>query len=383
MANAKKKTVSKRRYGTHITTPGGDRVYVSGRTKTERAEKVAKARLELGAGVDIANDTQFSEYAYAWANAYKRPKLRANSFGTLMTNLENHVIPFFGEMRVRDIKPLHVQLFLGSISHMSRSAQAKCFQIFSAIMRTAADNGLIYKSPVTKEDKVGGATAEEVEPLTQAQARALLEAVKGTRAYTFCFLALATGLRRGELLGLMWEDVDLKTGRISVRHNKTFPPKENDAPVTTLLKSDAAQRVLPLCPALLDHLRQEKAASDSPYVLCMSNGESLTKSSFRKLWSIVEVRTVTKDRPLGTTVSGGRDGPIRVTLSFKCHPHQLRHTCITQWVESGMDFKEVQYLAGHSTLEMTLKVYAHYRRKTREAETADRVSGASAYLTAP
>ena len=380
MATTTKKKTAKKRYGTHITTPAGERVYVSGRTKAELAEKVAKARLEMGAGVDLANDILFREYAMAWANSYKRPKLRANSFGTLMANLENHVLPFFGAMRVKDIKPLHVQMFLGSINHLSRSAQSKCFQIFSAIMRTAADNGLIFKSPVTSADKVGGTTAEEVEPLTQEQARELLAATKGTRAYTFCLLALTTGLRRGELLGLMWKDIDFANSRLKVTHNKTFPPKENDAPVTTLLKSDAAQRVIPLSPFVLEHLKQELRESESPYVLSMGNGESLTKSSFRKLWAVIESRTVTSNRPLGTVVTGGREGPILVSLAFKCHPHQLRHTCITQWVESGMDFKEVQYLAGHSTLEMTLRVYAHYRRKSREAETATRVSSASAYL---
>ena len=89
---------------------------------------------------------------------------------------------------------------------------------------------------------------------------------------------------------------------------------------------------------------------------------------------------VTKDRPLGSKVGGSKAGPVTVSLDFECHPHLLRHTCITQWVESGMEFKEVQYLAGHSTLEMTLRVYAHYRRKAKAAETAARVSAANAYL---
>lgn len=377
MATAKK---TKRRYGTHITTPTGDRVYISGRTKAERAEKVARTKLEIGAGVDVGNDILFRTYAMTWFNAYKKPKLRSNSLGTLESNLQNHVLPFFGDMRVKDIKPLHVQLFLGSISHLSRSGQSKCFQIFTAIMRTAADNGLIYKSPVTKDDQVGGAITQEAQPLTRDQARQLLNAVCGTRAYTFCYLALSTGLRRGEILGLMWSDIDFDAGRLTVQHNKTFPPNGNDAPVTTLLKTEAASRVIPLSPELLTYLRTEKAASTSPYVLSMANGQSLSKSSFRKLWSIVEARTVSETRPLGTPVSGSKSGSFTVSLDFECHPHLLRHTCITQWVEAGVDFKAVQYLAGHSTLEMTLRVYAHYRRQSREAEMASRVHSANAYL---
>ena len=113
----------------------------------------------------------------------------------------------------------------------------------------------------------------------------------------------------------------------------------------------------------------------------MENGKSLSKSSFRELWSIVEVRTATDSRPLGSTVSGGRAGPIQVSLDFHCHPHQLRHTYITSLFEAGLDLKQVQYLAGHSTPDMTLRVYTHYRRKSREAETISQVCSALSYIS--
>ena len=374
MANTKKK------FATHVTLPSGRRVYISAKSKSELNEKVARAKLEAGAGVDVGNDVMFSDYAMSWANAYKKPKLRPNSYSTLLANLNNHVIPFFQDMRVRDIKPMHIQMFLGTISHLSQSVQKKCWQILGAILRTAADNGIIMKSPVQQDDRPDGEAPKEVEPLSCEQAKALLNAVKGTRAYTFCFIALSTGLRRGEILGLMWEDVDLKTGILTVRHNKVFPANENDAPVTTLLKTEAAHRRIPMPTSLRTFLEQERVRSSSPYVLSMENGNSLTKSSFRRLWSAVEVRTARGDRPLGTMVPGGREGPIKVSLDFQCHPHQLRHTCITQWVESGMKVKQAQYLAGHSTLEMTLRVYSHYRQRTQEPEIATMVDGATAYL---
>ena len=372
--------MAKKKYATHVTLPSGRRVYISGRTKAELSEKVAQAKMEAGAGVDVGNDVMFREYALAWAKAYKEPRLRPNSYSTLLANLNNHVIPFFQDMRVRDIKPMHIQLFLGTISGLSQSVQRKCWQILGAILRTAADNGIIMKSPVRQDDRPTGESPKEIEALSPEQAKALMQATKGTRAYTFCFLALATGLRRGEILGLMWEDLDLKSGILTVRHNKTFPANENDAPVTTLLKTEAASRRIPIPDSLRTFLAQERVRSSSPYVLSMENGQSLTKSSFRKMWSAIEVRTAREDRPLGSTVSGGRDGPIKVTLDFQCHPHQLRHTCITQWVESGMKVKQVQYLAGHSTLEMTLRVYSHYRHKTQEPETAAMVNAATSYL---
>ena len=220
----------KRRYGTHVTTPAGKRIYLSGGSRKELADKVAQARVNLGMGVDISDATTFRQYAETWRKAYKVGKIRENSLATLDTNLYTHVIPFFGDRKLRDIKPLDIQLFLGSISQYSKSTQDKCFQIVRGILRSAAENGLLLRSPVTSNDKTGGAAAEEEEPLTPAQCRALLAATYGTRAYLFCLLALTCGLRRSELLGLMWEDIDLEAGTLTVCHTKTFAGQDNDAP---------------------------------------------------------------------------------------------------------------------------------------------------------
>ena len=112
----------------------------------------------------------------------------------------------------------------------------------------------------------------------------------------------------------------------------------------------------------------------------MSNGKSLSKASFASLWAIVTARTATEDRPVGSSIRGSNSGPLKATLDFSCHPHQLRHTYITQLFETEMDMKQVQYLAGHSTPDMTLRVYTHYRQKSREQETAAKVNLACQYL---
>lgn len=372
--------MAKKKYATHVTLPTGRRMYVSAKTKADLETKVSQIRMESGAGVDVGNDVRFRDYTMAWLKAYKEPKLRPNSYATLLANVDNHILPFFGDMLLREIKPMHIQLFLGSLSEKSKSVQAKCIQILNGIFRTATDNGVILKSPVTQEAKPKGEAPKTVEPLTREQSKALLDAVRGCKVYGFCLIALTTGLRRGEILGLMWEDIDLVAGTLTVRHNKTFPADANDAPVTTLLKTEAARRTIALPWVLRAWLEQERHRSSSPYVLSMENGKSLTKSAFRRMWSAIDARSVQEGRPLGSTVGGSKNGSIKVTLDFKCHPHQLRHTCITQWVESGMKVKQVQYLAGHKTLDMTLRVYTHYRRKSQEDEVAQAVNDAASYL---
>lgn len=378
MNKTKKRTV----YGTHVTLPGGERVYVSGKTKQERRDKVQQ--MKRGGPIDVSgrSRTLFEEYAYRWLKAYKSPpKLREQSYVIVKANLEHHVLPFFEGRYMDDIMPIDLQDYLTSISGYSKSLQAKCVQIVKSIFRTAQFNRLISFSPVDKDSfKAGGAAAEEEEPLTPEQAQQLLDAVRGTRAYTFCLLALTTGLRRGELLGLMWEDIDLESDHpcITVKHNKAFIQNQPDAPVTTLTKTEAAHRKLSLTPAVAEHLRREREQTTSEFVISMQDGRSLTRSSFRSLWRIVDTRTEGEGRAIGEARQGRKEG--LVSLDFNCHPHQLRHTFLTRLFEAGCDLKQVQYLAGHSKPEMTLRVYLHYQAALRAKETSERVTQAVGML---
>lgn len=369
---------SKKRYATHLTQPDGSRLYISAGTKEEFEKKLTEVKMLIGAGVDIADQTLFQDYARLWMRAYKRGKIRESSYVTLSINMEKHVIPYFNNVRVKDVKPMHIQMFMGSLSGLSKSVQSKCLQTVKAIFRSAVDNGLILKSPVTEDVKAGGEAPEEEEALTNEQSVKLLQAVYGTRAYLFVLLLLTTGMRRGEAIGLMWEDIDFHANVIHVRHNKAFLGNANDAPVTELLKTDASKRDLPIPPILWDALAAAQEESSAPFVFSTPQGKSLTKASFRSMWEIVDARTVGEKKALGDPVGGGTGA--KVTLDFSCHPHQLRHTYITQLFEHGCDIKEVQYLAGHSTPEMTMRVYTHYRRKCREAETKARVAQAMNYL---
>ena len=373
-----KKKAPAKTYATHVTTPTGDRVYLRAKTKEELEEKVLEAKIQLRSGVDITQDVPFADYAQTWIKAYKLGKVRPSSYASIETNLRVHVLPFFSAFKLKDVKPMHIQLFITSLSGKSKSLQDKCIRIVKNIFDSAVDNGMIPRSPVSRSDRATAENSPEEEPLTDEQSLALLNAVDGTRAYIFCLLALSTGMRRGEILGLMWEDIDFKANAIRVTHNKAFILNKLDAPVTALPKTDAGRRVLPMGSLLKECLLLEKAKSKSPFVVSMLNGQSLTKSAYRALWLNVERRTAgsgSVPRLLGATYGG-----VKVTLDFKTHPHQLRHTYITKLFEEGLDLKQVQYLAGHSKPEMTLRVYTHYRQKQRATETHEQVCAAVGYL---
>lgn len=197
--------------------------------------------------------------------------------------------------------------------------------------------------------KPSGKRTQEKVALTPEECRLLLERVKNHRAKTFLLIALHTGMRRGEILGLQWNDIDFSKKAIQVKHNAVLP--EAATTVSENLKTAAGSRTIPLTEELESWLIQRKKTSHSQYVIAMQNHKPLTKSSYKSMWKLIE-------RELPNT---------HVTA------HILRHTYITRLFEAGLDIKEVQYLAGHSTVDMTLRVYTHYDRRSRAAQTAEKV----------
>lgn len=372
----------KTRYATHLTTPAGKRVYVSAKTQEELDAKIAQLKLEAGIGVDISDNTTFEEFADLWLQVYKKPHVRATTYHVMEGQLRNTIKPAFKGMRLKDVKPIHIQSFLGKISHYCQVVQNSHLCIVRQIFSTAADNGLILKSPVLGKHKGLGEKTEEKEALTNEQANRLLASVKGTPAYLFCLIGLSTGMRCGEIMGLMWEDVDFGAGYINVNHNMVVLKKPYRAVVTTDLKTDSAHRRLPMPLPLRCALEEHRKTSTSPYLFGEKGGVPHPQA-FPRLWRYVRCRTCDEDNPLGSTRRTNKGKEYTVDLDFHCTAHLLRHTYITQLFEAGLDLKQVQYLAGHSTPEMTLRVYTHYRQKQREQETTTKVLSAVSYLSSP
>lgn len=357
-------------FTTTLTLPDGTRKYFRGKTKEEAERKKTEAKYRLGLGVRINDTTTFGEFAEMWYNIYKKPRLKSpNSKASALNILNNHLLPHLTYYALNEITPAHIQQTMNALEGKSETLNKKSLQYLRSIFRTAVDNGLIYKSPVTKSIKADGQATEEKVPLTTEQAQALLNAVKNTRAFPFVFLALNTGLRRGELLGLMWEDVDLDAGVIHVRHNAVFD--KNKVCVSDNLKTPAARRTVPMPLPLTSYLTQHKADSRSEYVIPMVSGDPMTKNAFRAMWRLVEKRTVSADRKMGE--SPQKHSNVVYTLDFHVTPHLLRHTYITRLFDAGLDLKEVQYLAGHKTPDMTLRVYTHYMLEQRKAQTAAKI----------
>lgn len=246
---------------------------------------------------------------------------------------------------------MQIQALMAGLAGKSNSLQSKVLIHLRSIFTAAMENGLVSKSPVSSMLKPSGNRTEEKVALTPEESALLLDKVKDVRARTFLLIALHTGMRRGEIIGLLWEDIDFEKKVIHVRHNAII--KEKATTISSDLKTKAGKRDIPLSEELEQWLTDRERNTHSKYVFAMKNHKPMTLSSYKSMWRHVE-----KELP-NSHVSA----------------HILRHTYITRMFEAGLDIKEVQYLAGHSTVDMTLRVYTHYDQRSRRNKTAEKVRG--------
>ena len=357
MKTNKKSAGAKYQYRTKaVPMPDGRRKFVRGKTQAELDAKVAELKKLTGAGVDVGNEMTFAELTEQWYALYKKPYLRERSRDILRYVVDDYILPPLGNRIPREITPMQIQALMAGMAGKSYSLRSKVLINLRDIFKVAEENGLVSKSPVSSRLKAGGKAAAEKEPLTPDEAAYLLERVTDPRAHTFLLLCLHTGARRGEALALRYSDVDFDNKLVHIRRNAIV--KEHETTVSSELKTKAGRRDVPLSEELEKCLRAQRAKSKSRngYIFTMKDGRLLTKSSFHKLFEHIS-----------------RELPDKHVTA-----HILRHTYITRLFEAGLDIKEVQYLAGHATVDMTLGVYAHYDRLSRAPETARKVREALA-----
>lgn len=351
-----------------ITLPDGNRKWIYAKTEDELNRKVLDIQMQIGLGIDLSNNDTFGEFALMWYRTYKS-NLRDTTKRNLKSMLNVNIMPHLSGYKMRDITPMHIQRLFNLLpEEMSVGTRKRIRSALSDIFRTAVDNNVIIKSPITKSLRVGGRETEPRCALTKQQEKTLLSELSARiktantklRAeaahwlWLFCLLGLQTGLRRGELLGLMWSDVNFEAATLSV--NRAVSADDAGRPVISGdLKTDAARRTVPLPPKALAALTEARAKSTSLFILCGRNGQPMSPN-------VLDARLA----KLNDIDLGG----VHVT------PHVLRHTYCTRLFDSGLDVKEAQRMMGHANPAVTLEIYTHYNEEDRFAATAQKIRAA-------
>lgn len=354
------------RYRKRVKNPYTGKWYdVYGKTKDETRANVKEMLAKWAALADAETDPYVHEYCKTWYQL-NTTDLSDGSRDGIANCINNHICPIIGGLRIRDVRQDDIKSVMAACAAMSNETQKKILNVLKRVFNSACKNKIIDDNPTDGITAKGRKTEEKV-PLSREQQERLTAALEGTRCHAFVMLCLYAGLRREEALGLCWDCVhlDAETPYIQVRRVLTW---QNNRPVvSTTLKSAAAKRNLPLPPQLVKCLAS-LGHSASGHVVADTSGQPMSQSSFKNMWAAIEARSertvyvkdhgrrVEQQLHIGDKVNHTN---IYVSLDFGVTPHQLRHTYITELILAGANIKTVQYLAGHSSVQLTLKVYAH------------------------
>ena len=313
---------------------------MSADTETELADKVAKALIESGRILDLekANSKKtpaFQDYAISWFETYKACKVKPTTASDYQNSMRCHLFPAFGSKPIGEITVADIQAFLNGKSHLARKTIKNILDVARMIFASAQEDKLISENPViSRRLSIPSEKVSRREALKPDALKDIASNLNKLQELDRRLLALLmfTGMRRGEVLGLRWEDIDEKEMTIRVSRNATYPAGQNDALIGTP-KTENGYRVIPVIPALFEALKPTRAEG---FVIGIGD-KPITKMVYVRTWERIE-RTIDLH---GATA------------------HVLRHSLATMLYTVGTQPKAIQQIIGHADISTTMNRYVH------------------------
>jgi integrase len=231
----------------------GKRYYVSAKTKTETEQKLRQAMVDADRGLTFdAGSLTLGDYLDRWLQDSVQDTVRDTTCERYEQIVRVHIKPTLKGVKLKNLTPPHVRgLYKDKLQSRSPRTVQYIHVILHKALKQAVNDGLIPRN-ATEAVKPPQICREEINPLTPEQVKALLEVARGNRLEALHVLAILTGLRQGELLGLKWEDVDLEAGTLQVRRTLTTA---KGGPVFSTAKTKGSRRSVRLTQIAVEALR--------------------------------------------------------------------------------------------------------------------------------
>jgi integrase len=319
------------------------RLVVAGLTKKEALQKLDEKKGKHAAGLlTDAGTLTVGQFFEQWLEAAKASVCKG-THATYNQHVRDLLKPKLGGVRLAKLNTLHVEALYRTLAEDGHGTarQRHAGVTLRVALSWAVRHRLIPDNPV-KRVKMPAHAKREIKPLTPEQIAAFLRAAQADRLYALYPLALDSGMRQGEMLGLIWSDVDFERGAVAV--SRSLEEVGGDLALKEP-KTAKSRRTLVLSEFTREALREHRK-------------RMLAEGSYRPDGPVFcGVRNKTWLRK--SDVYRHSFAPIlkRAGLTFRFH--DLRHCCASLLLAAGTDVKTVQERLGHSTPVMTLNTYSH------------------------
>ncbi|GAA6526914.1 tyrosine-type recombinase/integrase [Intrasporangium sp. DVR] len=329
-------------------TGGRKRVVVYGRSRPEARKKLEALQKELDAGVLVAVENwTVQAYLEHWLETVVKPNRAPKTYQGYELVVRLHLGPRIGKKKLRALTVRDVRLMCQHLA--AAGMQRRGVQFAHAVLRAGLQNAMRDELLTRNVAKLVQVPAPEYvvgQGLKPDEAKKLLAAAKTERLHALYVLALYLGLRRGELLGLQWQHVDLDGETLQVVQSlqRVGGQLQLKAP-----KTRKSRRTVPLPLPVVEALKAHKIAQgkerlaagpnwhDTGMVFASAVGTPMEPDNLRRSWYRVR-EILPEPRP---------------------RLHDLRHTCVTLLLTEGVAPHIVQEIVGHSAIDVTMTIYAH------------------------
>lgn len=337
---------------------------IYGKTQAEVRRRLSKATADVDAGtyVEPAKVT-VAEWMEKWVETYNQ-NVKESTRGLYRRVTSRRIIPGIGHIRLEKLSGTDVQEFYNRLPAEGLSAKSirNIHGILHKALSRAVSLGMIPRNPadgceLPKKNQL------EIHPFDRNTLQAFLIAIRGDEFERLFLVALYTGMRQGELLGLPWDAVDFKAHTIRVYQQIVLietAPNRYERRLSS--PKSGKERTFKAAPAVMDILREERAAQNGIRLIA---GKTWADSGF------VFTDQLGRGLPRNTVYEHFR----RAAAAAGCPDarfHDLRHTFACSALESGVSPKAVSEMLGHASVAFTLDVYGHFTKRLAE-DSADKM----------
>lgn len=365
-------------------TYAGERYTLYDDDNPKRLKKALEdMRYELEHGIrGKVNNVTLDKWVEIWLTEYKANTVKESTYLLYRNYYEWYIKPQIGRLKIKDIKNVHIQKIFNAMKdkELSLNTMKKTYSIIYDILNYALNNDIILKNPC-----VGIALPKQRvkkrRVMTTAEQEIFEVAMQGSTYENVYKVALCSGMRIGEILGLTWADVDFENSLISVNRTLLYYQSrkgEKCLPKFQEPKTKAGKRSIPMLTQMTRVLKLQKLQQNTQRVELGNNYqelegfenlvfttkfgkpvyESYINENLKYIVSHINKQEIRKAK------EEGREPAVFEKIT----PHTLRHTFATRAFEKGMKPKTVQEILGHSSLSMTMDLYTHVTEETKVEE---------------